>query len=78
MRGLLVTEELYDLILFTVHSFVAMTAALFALKYNDVSVQERTEKANATQMPPAKTICFCLTTRTEPRLLASSRGILIS
>lgn len=38
------TEELYDLILFTVHSFVRpMTTELYALKHNDVSIQERAE-----------------------------------
>jgi hypothetical protein len=45
VRGVPVTEELYDLILFTVHSFVRpMTTELYALKHNDVSIQERTEK----------------------------------
>lgn len=44
VRGIPVTEELYDLILFTVHSFVRpMTTELYALKHNDVSVQERTD-----------------------------------
>lgn len=44
VRGIAVTEELYDLILFTVHSFVRpMTTELYALKHNDVSIQERTD-----------------------------------
>jgi hypothetical protein len=44
VRGVPVTEELYDLILFTVHSFVRpMTTELYALKHNDVSIQERTD-----------------------------------
>jgi hypothetical protein len=45
VRGLPVTEELYDLILFAVHSFVRpIMTELYALKHNDVSIQERTEK----------------------------------
>jgi hypothetical protein len=45
VRGIALTEELYDLILFTVHSFVRpMTTELYALKHNDVSIQERIEK----------------------------------
>jgi hypothetical protein len=44
VRGIPVTEELYDLILFTVHSFVRpMTTELYALKHNDVSIQEPTD-----------------------------------
>jgi hypothetical protein len=45
VRELPVTEELYNLILFTVHSFGRpITTELYALKHNDVSIQERTEK----------------------------------
>jgi hypothetical protein len=45
VRGVAVTQELYDLILFTVHSFVRpMTTELYALKHSDVNIQQRTEK----------------------------------
>ncbi|MBS0251196.1 MAG: integrase [Proteobacteria bacterium] len=48
VRGVLVTEELYDLILFTVHSFVRpITTELYALRHSDINVQgdkDRDEK----------------------------------
>ena len=41
VRGVPVTEELYDLILFTVHSFVRpMTTELYALKHNDITIAD--------------------------------------
>jgi hypothetical protein len=41
VRGVHVTEELYDLILFATHSFVRpMTTELYALKHNDISIQD--------------------------------------
>ena len=40
VRGVAVTEELYDLILFCVHSFVRPTTTeLYALKHNDIALQ---------------------------------------
>ena len=40
VRGVTVTEELYDLILFCVHSFVRPTTTeLYALKHNDIALQ---------------------------------------
>ena len=40
-----ITEELYDLILFTVHSFVRpMTTELYALKHNDITIAEETKR----------------------------------
>lgn len=42
IRGVDVTEELYDLILFTVHALVRpATTALYALKHNDVTVDDK-------------------------------------
>ena len=39
IRGVSVTDELYDLILFTVHSFVRPTVSeLYAIKHNDVTI----------------------------------------
>lgn len=44
VRGIPLTEELRDLILFCVHSFVRPTTTeLFALKHNDITVQDRAE-----------------------------------
>jgi hypothetical protein len=41
IRGVSVTDELYDLVLFTVHSFVRPTISeLYAIKHNDVTVAE--------------------------------------
>ena len=41
VRGVPVTEELYDLILFCVHSFVRPTVSeLYALKHSDVGFSE--------------------------------------
>jgi hypothetical protein len=41
VRGVPVTEELYDLILFTVHSFVRpVTTELYALKHNDITIAD--------------------------------------
>ena len=41
VRGVPITDELYDLILFTVHSFVRPTTTeLYALRHNDISVEE--------------------------------------
>lgn len=41
VRGLLVTDELYDLLLFIVHSFVRpITTELYALKHKDVTVAD--------------------------------------
>jgi len=40
VRGVAVTEELYDLVLFCVHSFVRPTTTeLYALKHNDISIE---------------------------------------
>jgi hypothetical protein len=45
IRGVEVTEELYELILFTVHSFVRPTTTeLYALKHNDVTVEENPKR----------------------------------
>ena len=45
MRGVPVTEELYDLILFTVHSFVRpMTTELYALKHNDITLADEPKR----------------------------------
>jgi integrase len=45
IRGVEVTEELYDLILFTVHSFVRPTTTeLYALKHNDVTVEDNPKR----------------------------------
>jgi hypothetical protein len=42
VRGVPITEELYDLILFCVHSFVRPTVSeLYALKHSDVTVVEK-------------------------------------
>ena len=47
VRGVEVTDELYDLILFCVHSFVRPTSTeLYALKHNDITV-EKDPKATA-------------------------------
>ena len=44
VRGVPVTEELYDLILFCVHSFVRPTVSeLYALKHSDVGFSEEPE-----------------------------------
>jgi hypothetical protein len=44
VRGVPLTEELRDLILFCVHSFVRPTTTeLFALKHSDITVQDQTE-----------------------------------
>ena len=44
IRGVPVTEELYDLILFCVHSFVRPTVSeLYALKHSDVGFSEEPE-----------------------------------
>ncbi len=41
VRGVEVTGELYDLILFCVHSFVRPTSTeLYALKHNDITVEK--------------------------------------
>jgi glycerophosphoryl diester phosphodiesterase len=41
VRGIPVTDELYDLILFTVHSFMRPTITeLYALKHNDITIQK--------------------------------------
>jgi hypothetical protein len=41
IRGIAITEELYDLVLFTAHSFVRPTVSeLYALKHNDVTIAE--------------------------------------
>lgn len=41
VRGVAITDELYDLILFTTHSFVRPTVSeLYALKHEDVSVRK--------------------------------------
>ena len=48
VRGVPVTEELYDLILFCVHSFVRPTVSeLYALKHSDVGVSEDARGAAA-------------------------------
>jgi integrase len=40
VRGVAITDELYDLILFSVHSFVRPTTTeLYALKHNDIALQ---------------------------------------
>jgi integrase len=40
VRGIAITEELYDLILFCVHSFVRPTVTeLYALKHNDIALE---------------------------------------
>ena len=45
VRGVPVTEELYDLILFTVHSFVRpMTTELYALKHNDITIADQPKR----------------------------------
>ena len=45
VRGVPVTEELYDLILFTVHSFVRpMTTELYALKHNDITLADEPKR----------------------------------
>ena len=45
VRGVPVTEELYDLILFTVHSFVRpMTTELYALKHNDITIADEPKR----------------------------------
>jgi len=45
VRGVPVTEELYDLILFTVHSFVRpMTTELYALKHNDITMADEPKR----------------------------------
>jgi hypothetical protein len=45
VRGVSVTEELYDLILFTVHSFVRpMTTELYALKHNDITMADEPKR----------------------------------
>jgi hypothetical protein len=41
VRGLVVTEELYDLILFLTHSFVRpISSELYAIKHSDVTIAE--------------------------------------
>ena len=48
VRGVPVTEELYDLILFCVHSFVRPTVSeLYALKHSDVGFSEEPKAAAA-------------------------------
>ena len=45
VRGVPITEELYDLILFTVHSFVRpMTTELYALKHTDITIAEEPKR----------------------------------
>src|SRR6185312_15062656 len=42
VRGVAVTDELYDLILFCVHSFVRPTTTeLYALKHNDIALHPK-------------------------------------
>lgn len=49
VRGVPVTEELYDLILFTVHSFVRpMTTELYALKHNDITLTDEPKRLHVT------------------------------
>ena len=45
VRGVPVTEELYDIILFLVHSFVRpIVTELYAIKHNDITVAENPER----------------------------------
>ena len=45
IRGVTVTDELYDLILFVVHSFVRPTTTeLYALRHNDVEIAENPKR----------------------------------
>jgi len=45
VRGVQVTDELYDLILFCVHSFVRPTTTeLYALKHNDIAVESEPKR----------------------------------
>ena len=45
VRGIRVTDELYDLILFVTHSFVRpITSELFALRHRDVSIAEEPKR----------------------------------
>jgi integrase len=45
VRGIAITEELYDLILFCVHSFVRPTITeLYALKHNDIALEKEPKR----------------------------------
>jgi hypothetical protein len=45
IRGVLVTDELYDIILFLTHSFVRhVVSELYAIKHNDVTVAENPKR----------------------------------
>jgi hypothetical protein len=66
VRGVEVTEELYDLVLFRVHSFVRPTTTeLYALKHNDIALRSDpkrllvTVRNGKTGLPPALTTKVC-------------------
>ena len=44
VRGVEVTEELYDLIVFCVHSFVRPTTELYALKHDDIVIEREPKR----------------------------------
>lgn len=45
VRGILITDELYDLILFSVHAFVRPTTTeLYALKHDDITVESEPKR----------------------------------
>jgi hypothetical protein len=58
VRGLVVTEELYDLILFLTHSFVRpISSELYAIKHSDVTVADDPRRLIVTDQEVGRSIC---------------------